>query len=261
MSKKLGAQLRRRREQRGISLETIARQTKIKRSLLEALERDDVSGWPGGLFRRAFVRAYAQAIGLDPESTVRDFLASFPDQPPTQLQTAHVAAASPAPPSVLSPGPDLDVVARLCTELGRLEETDAVQPWLEEAARILEAKGLIVWVWNELAEALKPALVHGYPHQAVARLPVVRRDSDNLTADAFRAAQRCTINGDGETSGALVVPMLAPVGCIGVLAIEFEPGVEQTTAVAAVATIVAALLSQLISGQTVAAEARSRESA
>src|SRR6476660_10234666 len=74
-----GARLRQRRERQQISLATIAEQTKIKLSLLEALERDDVSGWPGGLFRRAFIRAYAQAVGLDPDSAVREFLADFPD--------------------------------------------------------------------------------------------------------------------------------------------------------------------------------------
>ena len=58
-----GARLRQRRERQHIALSTIAEQTKIKLSLLEALERDDVSHWPSGIFRRAFIRAYAHAIG------------------------------------------------------------------------------------------------------------------------------------------------------------------------------------------------------
>src|SRR5205823_4609896 len=59
----------------------IAASTKISVSLFEALERDDVSRWPAGIFRRSFVRAYAKAIGLDPEATLRDFLDQFPDPP------------------------------------------------------------------------------------------------------------------------------------------------------------------------------------
>ena len=74
-----GPRLRQERERRQISLRTIADSTKISRSLLEALERDDVSRWPGGLFRRAFVRSYAAAIGLDPEETLREFNERFPD--------------------------------------------------------------------------------------------------------------------------------------------------------------------------------------
>src|SRR4029079_15738461 len=76
-----GARLRQRRERQHIALATIAEQTKIKLSLLEALERDDVSHWPSGIFRRAFIRAYAHAIGLEPDVVVRDFLAVHPDPP------------------------------------------------------------------------------------------------------------------------------------------------------------------------------------
>src|SRR4029453_14500634 len=47
----------------------------ISIGVLEALERDEFSRLPGGIFSRALVRAYAKAIGLDPEATVQDFLA------------------------------------------------------------------------------------------------------------------------------------------------------------------------------------------
>src|SRR5262249_7898023 len=33
---------------------------------------------PGGIFSRAFVRAYAHEVGLDPEETVEEFVAQFP---------------------------------------------------------------------------------------------------------------------------------------------------------------------------------------
>src|SRR4026207_1877737 len=79
MSDSFGRRLRQRRERQEIALVTIAEQTKIKVSLLEALERDDVSHWPSGIFRRAFVRAYAHAIGLEPDAVLRDFLELYPD--------------------------------------------------------------------------------------------------------------------------------------------------------------------------------------
>jgi transcriptional regulator with XRE-family HTH domain len=74
-----GRRLRDQRERAQITLGEIAAATKIKRSLLEELECGDVSAWPGGIFRRAFLRAYASAIGLSPESVVEEFTQVFPD--------------------------------------------------------------------------------------------------------------------------------------------------------------------------------------
>ena len=65
MDPSFGARLRSERERQQIALRTIADRTKIKLSLLDALERDDVSQWPRGIFRCSHVRAYALAIGLD----------------------------------------------------------------------------------------------------------------------------------------------------------------------------------------------------
>jgi len=79
MPESFGARVRRHREARDISLKTIADQTKIKLSLLEGLERDDISHWPAGIFRKAYVRAYAHAIGLDPDGVVREFLLVHPE--------------------------------------------------------------------------------------------------------------------------------------------------------------------------------------
>ena len=73
-----GARMRQVREQRGVSLREIADATKISVSALEALERNDISRLPGGIFSRGFVRSYAEQIGIDPEQTVREFLSQFP---------------------------------------------------------------------------------------------------------------------------------------------------------------------------------------
>jgi transcriptional regulator with XRE-family HTH domain len=78
-----GERLRKERERRRITLDSIAANTKISLSLLQALERGNVSRWPAGIFRRSFVRAYAQAIGLDPDEIAREFLERFPD--PSEL--------------------------------------------------------------------------------------------------------------------------------------------------------------------------------
>ena len=82
MTPSFGARLRSHRERHGIDLDTIAQNTKIGVAILEGLERDDTSRWPSGIFRRAFLRSYATAVGLDPETTLKEFVERFPDPNP-----------------------------------------------------------------------------------------------------------------------------------------------------------------------------------
>ena len=79
MSSNFCARLRQHREQQELSLAAIADRTKIKASLLEALERGDISHWPPGIYRRAYLRAYANAIGLDADTVIREFLEIYPE--------------------------------------------------------------------------------------------------------------------------------------------------------------------------------------
>ena len=110
-----GPRLRQERERRQISLTSIAENTKISRSLLEALERDDVSRWPTGIFRRSFVRSYAQAIGLDPEEVVREFLERFPDPATAAAAEVRPAAETPAAPALSqrTSGDRVEIVLRV----------------------------------------------------------------------------------------------------------------------------------------------------
>ena len=72
------ARLRRQRERHAISLDHIAAETRIKRAQLEAFELGDLTIWPNGVFARAWIRAYATAVGLDPGDTVDEFCRLFP---------------------------------------------------------------------------------------------------------------------------------------------------------------------------------------
>jgi transcriptional regulator with XRE-family HTH domain len=73
-----GPRLRRERERRGISLETIASATNVSIELWKGFEANDFSRWPKGLFARSFVRDYAKAVGLDANEIVDDFCRLFP---------------------------------------------------------------------------------------------------------------------------------------------------------------------------------------
>src|SRR5688572_4656509 len=102
-----GGKLRQARERRGVSLRQIAAATKISVGVLEALERNDISRLPGGIFSRAFVRSYATEVGLDPDETIRDFVAEFPTE----------AGAAPHPPP--APTPPAPTVPKAPPEMPR----------------------------------------------------------------------------------------------------------------------------------------------
>jgi len=333
MPDSFGARLRQQREARHVDLLAIATQTRIKLALLEALERDDLSHWPSGIFRRAYVRTYAEFIGLDPDVALREFLEIHPDPesvadalaaaadaarrngpPPTRFRTfvdsaigslaklrppavegarpagaaappdedlpaiadtgpatppaaasghgepAHNRLPEPAPSPGLEPAnadtaglapqtaaeSTLEAIAHLCTELGRAADGCEIQALLQQSAAAVNATGLVVWHWDEEAGALKPELVHGYSEKVLAHLPAVRPGADNVTAACFRSANTCEIAATAHTSGALVIPLLVPEGCAGVLALEIPEGVLPTRSARASAALLAAALAQLV---------------
>ncbi len=100
-----GARLREARQRQGKSLQQLAATTKISASTLDALEKDDYSRLPSGLFARAFVRSYASELGLDPEPIVDAFVARHPaaareipaesgNEPPPPARVVRLLAAA-----------------------------------------------------------------------------------------------------------------------------------------------------------------------
>jgi cytoskeletal protein RodZ len=95
-----GGQLRKLREGRRVTLEMIEKKTKVSLSLLRSLENGGCEGWPGGIYSRGYVRAYAEAIGVDPEHVLAAFVECYP-----AFAVAPVVEASPEaeerPPTLL----------------------------------------------------------------------------------------------------------------------------------------------------------------
>lgn len=90
----VGERLRQARLEAGKTLEQIAAETKIQLWILEAIERDDFSRVPGGIFIRGYLTAIARAVAL----------------PPSELLTAYAPQVPPLPaaPAVPVPPPDLN---------------------------------------------------------------------------------------------------------------------------------------------------------
>jgi transcriptional regulator with XRE-family HTH domain len=75
----IGASLAAAREARGLSLADVARLTCIRPRYLTALEHERFESLPGRTYGRAFLRSYANALGLDADRFVRAFEARVPD--------------------------------------------------------------------------------------------------------------------------------------------------------------------------------------
>lgn len=63
--KEIGSLLKERRQQQGYSLEDIHQKTHIQSHYLKAIEDNNFEELPEGVYRRSFIKQYAQAIGFD----------------------------------------------------------------------------------------------------------------------------------------------------------------------------------------------------
>jgi cytoskeleton protein RodZ len=67
------------RQTSGISLEEIARDTKLRVTTLKAIEDANFDLLPGGIYNISYIRQYARAIGADEGSLVRQYRALCKD--------------------------------------------------------------------------------------------------------------------------------------------------------------------------------------
>jgi hypothetical protein len=333
MESSLGARLRAQREQQQIDLTAIAAATKIKVSLLEALEADHVTAWPKGIFGRAYLRDYARAIGFDADALIREFYELHPDSvmpmsatavaaelanepPPDSTFRRLVNSAIGAMPNFLSrprpmtvssladesslvdlpiesanDGSDHDAEARLefdhaaameaepapaapafdempshddRSPLAAAESIDAPPPRMPLPAVAAVSADIIVRLsemasicmrlgraaeWRDVEAVL--ADVHGYSMPTLSKMAFVRTDDHNPLAEAFRAGEPCTVEGDDRSNGAVLVPLIAPRGRVGMLSLELRSGAECRESVRAFAMLLAAQLVTLVDVQAI----------
>jgi len=68
-----GSSIHAARTARGMSLEELAHTTKLRASILAAMEGDDFSHCGGTVYARGQLRAMAPVLGLDPDELVEEF--------------------------------------------------------------------------------------------------------------------------------------------------------------------------------------------
>ena len=153
-------------------------------------------------------------------------------------------------------------VAELCTELSQVRDASDLQAFLGRAASRLDASGVVVWVGTSTGSDLQPVAAHGYAERVLAMMKPIPRAADNATAAAYRDSTLHVVPaGPGAAPGAVVAPLLSIDGCIGAFTAEIRDGGETSPAVQAVATIVAAQLSSVLTPASSASAAEARASA
>jgi hypothetical protein len=135
----------------------------------------------------------------------------------------------------------------VATDFGRVRDLDELTHVLGRAAEVMDASGLIVWAGSATGSDLRPVLAHGYSVEMIARIPPVPRSADNAAAAAYRSgALQIVLARPGDSSGAVVAPILSADGCIGALSAEIRSGGETSEGVQALAAIFAAHLAGVL---------------
>lgn len=80
MSMTLGEKLRQAREERDIPISEVAEQTRISPLYLEAIENDDYSPLPGGIFNKGFIKSFAKYVGVDEDEALQDYARQLSQQ-------------------------------------------------------------------------------------------------------------------------------------------------------------------------------------
>ena len=139
--------LRRTRERNRVALSEIAGATRINIELLEALERNDLSEWPFGLYARSYIRAYASVVGLDPASTVDEFCRLFPQgdrrAQPTMREIAAIVASPSEWRDEFGTHPDRRTNGTLISPAGEsafARSSHGLRAWLTRATRRIQTQ-------------------------------------------------------------------------------------------------------------------------
>jgi hypothetical protein len=144
-------------------------------------------------------------------------------------------------------GPVLRAASQLCTDLGRVSDLDELQSLIGQAADVMDASGIVIWVAAAEGTCVQLALSHGYAPQVTARMSRIMRSADNAAAAAYRTGQmQIVLARPGESNGAVVAPLLSADGCIGALSAEIRGGGESSESVQALAAIFAAQLAGVL---------------
>ena len=94
----IGELLKNEREQKGLTLKDVERETSIRSAYIDAIEREDFGALPGEVYARGFVRNYANFLRLDSDEVVSQFRIDYnqvvrgvvPDEVPSKSSVSRI---------------------------------------------------------------------------------------------------------------------------------------------------------------------------
>ena len=170
-----GERLKREREKRKITLDDVAKSTKIGTRLLSAIEEEKFDQLPGGIFNKGFVRSYARHLGLNEDQTVADYTEAYRASHPEESTVADPEAEGR---KILE-----QRVQRVQQERPRMERI----PWGKAAiALLLLAFG--VALWGSYSRYSQPS------SDAAARKPKTAKAAPAQTQSSIKPAEAPALN-------------------------------------------------------------------
>jgi cytoskeletal protein RodZ len=162
-----GDRLRKEREERGITLDDIALNTKIGTRLLRALEEEKFDQLPGGIFNKGFVRAYARHVGIDEEKAIADYMTAVGGIELKVVPDPQVDTKTPDRPPEAAPASRIHVVRE-----GSEREAAAAIPWgLLAIALLLIALAFASWSYYHREQRINQNLPPSQPQVEGADVP------------------------------------------------------------------------------------------
>ncbi|MFY4773958.1 helix-turn-helix domain-containing protein [Metabacillus sp. RGM 3146] len=134
----LGNRLRSAREEKNLTLDDLQTTTKIQKRYLVGIEEGNYSSIPGKFYVRAFIKQYAEAVGLDPEMIFEEYKNEVPaanqDALPEQLSRVQTRKELPDSASKV-----IDILPKILI------------------IAIIIAVAVIIWVWKQNSSDSHPA--------------------------------------------------------------------------------------------------------
>ncbi len=201
-----------------------------------------------------------EGLTITPRTTTPAASATVTTKP---TPVAPPPAPRPVPPLTFhAQGSVLKAATDVVTAFGRVRDLSELTRVLGQAADVMDASGLMVWVGSAAGDDLRPVLAHGYTEETIARFPPVPRTADNAAAAAYRSGtQQVVASRQPGGTGAVVAPILTADGCIGALSAEIRSGGETSQSVQALASIFAAQLAAVFAAPAAAPEEEARRAA
>jgi hypothetical protein len=185
----------------------------------------------------------------DPGTPKKSSGSRIPAAPGASIASNPLHATSP---QKTGPALSLPEAAAVCTELGRVSQSIEIAALLERAAKVLNASGVIVWMATADRYEIYPAASAGYDERLLVRIGSIKRDAANVTAAALRDASARVSPRVGSSAAALAVPLMTPLGPVGVFSAEIRDLETVDEARLAIATIFAAQLATLLGSMSAA---------